>query len=162
METSRPARTDDLPRLVELGRSGADELTALRGGSLYGRREGAGGIERPALAAALSDPACTVQVGSIGGAVVGFGVGRSEELTGGGRLGRVEALYVEPGARSVGVGEAIMHAMTTWFEAQGCDGVDAMALPGHRATKSFFEGAGFKARLIVMHKHLGGGEGARG
>ena len=31
---------------------------------------------------------------------------------------------------------------------------DAMALPGHRATKNFFEAHGFTARALVMHRRL--------
>jgi hypothetical protein len=32
--------------------------------------------------------------------------------------------------------------------------VDVIALPGHRATKNFFEEQGFTARAIVMHHGL--------
>lgn len=35
--------------------------------------------------------------------------------------------------------------------AQGCTGVGAVVLPGHRATKNFFEGHGFSARALTMH-----------
>ena len=31
----------------------------------------------------------------------------------------------------------------------------ALALPGHRATKNFFEGQHFTARALVMHRRLG-------
>jgi hypothetical protein len=31
-------------------------------------------------------------------------------------------------------------------------GIDAFALPGMRETKNFFEGSGFTARLLVMHR----------
>jgi hypothetical protein len=38
--------------------------------------------------------------------------------------------------------------------ARGCAGIDALALPGHRTTKNFFEGSGFTARALVMHRAL--------
>jgi GNAT superfamily N-acetyltransferase len=66
-------------------------------------------------------------------------------------LGRITDLFVEPGARAVGVGEALMDALLPWFRARECRGVDATALPGNRETKNFFEMSGFTARLLVMH-----------
>jgi GNAT superfamily N-acetyltransferase len=69
----------------------------------------------------------------------------------------VAALYVVPAARGVGVGEAMMERLLAWFARQGCRGVDAEALPGDRASKSFWEDAGFRARLITMHRDLDDG-----
>ena len=39
----------------------------------------------------------------------------------------------------------------TWCRARDCRGIDAIALPGNRATKNFFEASGFTARMLVMH-----------
>lgn len=44
--------------------------------------------------------------------------------------------------------------LVQWCQAEGCAGVDTLALPGSRATKSFFEGEGFTACLLVMHRSL--------
>ncbi len=103
---------------------------------------------------ALADPARELVVGTLDGVVVGYGLGRREDLGGGQALGRVEALYVEPPARGVGVGEAVLGRLMDWFAVQGCTGVDALALPGDREAKSFFEGAGFKTRLLIMHRDV--------
>ena len=86
--------------------------------------------------------------------VVGYATVRVEVLRDGARLGVIDDLYVEPGARSVGVGEAMMGLLLEWCRDQGCRGVDALALPGMRATKNFFEESGFSARLIVMHHRM--------
>jgi len=85
---------------------------------------------------------------------VGFASARIEQLRDGTTLGVIGDLYVEPDARGVGVGEALMDALLVWASERGCQGVDATALPGDRATKNFFEGSGFTARLLVMHHRV--------
>jgi hypothetical protein len=54
----------------------------------------------------------------------------------------------------VGVGEAVMDHLVAWCRAQGCFGVDSLALPGDRQTKNFFESFGLVARAIVVHRPL--------
>ena len=66
----------------------------------------------------------------------------------------IDDIFVEDEARGVGVGEAMMADLVAWCTEQGCVGIDAMALPGHRATKNFFEESGFTARKLVMHHVL--------
>ena len=90
-------------------------------------------------------------VGTIDDVVVGFGVVTVEPLTDGGRLGVVSELFVDAEARAVGVGEAMLEPLVAFCTREGCVGVDAFALPGHRAAKNFFEESGFTARAIVMH-----------
>ena len=41
---------------------------------------------------------------------------------------------------------------STGAAAQGCFGVDSLALPGDRHTKNFFESFGLVARAIVVHR----------
>ena len=95
-------------------------------------------------------------VGTIDGVVVGYAVARVERLGDGSRLGVVDDIFVEEEARGIGVGEAMMNDLVAWSRAKGCFGMDAMALPGHRLTKNFFEESGFTARKIVMHRSLDG------
>jgi len=89
-------------------------------------------------------------VGTFDGAVVGVAAGwaRSDGPA------RIECLYVEPGARAVGVGAGLVEALVEWFRSRGCADVDAVALPGDRSTKQLLESAGFKARLLVLHRSL--------
>jgi len=61
---------------------------------------------------------------------------------------------VEPEAREVGVGEAMADALVAHCDDRRCIGIDAPALPGHRAAKNFFEAHGFTARALVMHRRL--------
>ena len=66
----------------------------------------------------------------------------------------IEDIYVDPGARAVGLGETLMNHLIDWCRARGCFGVDSLALPGDRDTKNFFESFGLVARAIVVHRPL--------
>jgi hypothetical protein len=48
-----------------------------------------------------------------------------------------------------------MAAIVESAEEAGCFGLDALVLPGNRATKNFFEASGLTARAIVVHRSLG-------
>ena len=96
-----------------------------------------------------------MQLGCIDGVPVGYALARIVPLPSGERLGVVEELYVDAEARDVGVGEALMDDVVAFCRAAGCVGVDAVALPGDRATKNFFETFGLVARAIVVHRSLG-------
>jgi GNAT superfamily N-acetyltransferase len=75
-------------------------------------------------------------------------------LRDGTRLGQIVELFVTADARSVSVGEGLLDQLVDWCRDEGCVGIDAFALPGHRAAKNFFETAGFTARALVMHHEL--------
>jgi GNAT superfamily N-acetyltransferase len=157
MEQARTATADDVPRVVELARALRSELTQHRGGHLWANREVDGEPLDVVLADAVAAPDPRIIVGSIDGVVVGYGFVTIEHLRDGSRLGRIAELFVEPDARGVGVGEAIANVIVDHCRAAGCSGVDAVALPGHRATKNFFEEQGFTARALVMHHELDAG-----
>jgi GNAT superfamily N-acetyltransferase len=106
------------------------------------------------LAAAIASPDHRVVAGTIDDVVVGYAAARVENLRTGSRLAVIDELYVEAEARAVGVGEALMADIVAWAADEHCDGIDAMALPGDRNTKNFFEMSGFTARLLVMHHRL--------
>ncbi len=155
LEAVRPATDADLDRLVALAAEAVDEQRDARGGGVWSRREARRDPSRT-LADALSDGATSVVVGTLDEAVVGYGVLRIETLDDGGLLAVVDDLYVEPGARGVGVGEALMADLVGRATTAGCLGIDALALPGNRETKNFFEASGLTARAIVVHRSLGG------
>jgi GNAT superfamily N-acetyltransferase len=102
----------------------------------------------------MEDPRRCVWSGTIDGVVVGYAAAHHEQLADGSRLGVIDDLFVEPDARCVGVGEALMDRIVDWCRATGCAGVDAVALPGSRETKNFFEESGITARLLVMHRRI--------
>lgn len=154
MEGVRPATEDDLPRLAELARAGIAELTPMKGGVVWAAREARAEPVEESLKVSLADDATHLVVGTIDDVPVGYASVRLETLNDGSCLGVVDDIFVEEGAREVGVGEAMMGELIAWCEAHGCFGMDAMALPGHRSTKNFFEESGFTARNLVMHHRL--------
>lgn len=157
MEGVRPARREDAERCAELCAGALEALATQRGGALFTRRETglvAKALLRPGgLDRLLADTRRTVLLGTVDGAVVGLATARVDAV-GEATLGVVDACYVEPAARGVGVGRALLDAVVQRLRAAGCRGVDVSALPGDRTTKNLLESAGFKARLLVMHKAL--------
>ena len=154
MEAVRAATPEDLPAIIGLVDALRTELTPMRGGRIWAVREARSGPPGDAYGALLTDPSACVVVGTIDDVVVGFGVATIEALNDGSRLGVVSELFVDGEARAVGVGEGMLEALVAFCGREGCVGVDAFALPGHRAAKNFFEESGFTARAIVMHHVL--------
>ncbi len=153
----RPARPPDRAELVRLGEAARAHLGHHRGGDVYREREGRPEPLQESLDADLAAAeagSALVLVGGLGPVAVGYAVVRLAE-TGNGRLAVVSDLFVEPDARCVGVGRALMEAVVEWATDAGCHGVDAEVLPGDRATKNFFEGFGLVARKITVHRSLG-------
>lgn len=154
LEACRPAKPDDVPRLAELVAASIAELQAGRGGAVWARTSARIAPHEVQLERELAAPDHHVVVGTLDGAVLAFGVVRVEVVHDGGHLGVVTDLYTEPGAREVGLGEVVMQHLVEWCAAQGCFGVDSLALPGDRHTKNFFESFGLVARAIVVHRPL--------
>jgi ribosomal protein S18 acetylase RimI-like enzyme len=155
VESTRPATVEDIPRVVELAGLMRTELAAMRGGRLWLEREAWAEPLDDAYAALLTRDDALLLLGRIDDVVVGFGAVVVEPLRSGARLAVITDLFVEPEAREVGVGEALITALVEHGGALGCIGVDASALPGHRAAKNFFETHGFTARALTMHRGLG-------
>ena len=153
-EASRAALVADLPRLAELAEEAVETLRPGRGGELWARQLGRVSPFVDRLADELEAADHHVVVGTLDDVVVGYGVARVEVLRDAGRLGVVTDLYTDPGCRGVGIGELMMRALVDWCVAQGCFGVDSLALPGDRHTKNFFESFGLVARAITVHRPL--------
>lgn len=141
----------DIPRLAELNRAVIEELAPMRGGGIWKAREARHEPIEEGLEGLLDDPDARVLVATIDGTVVGYAVTHLEHLPDGSVLGVIDDIFVEDGARQVGLGELMINDLMSWCEERKCVGMDAMALPGHRATKNFFEESGFTARQLVMH-----------
>jgi GNAT superfamily N-acetyltransferase len=149
VEASRAARPEDMERCAVLVADALVEFAARRGGADLGpldptdllRTWSAIGEDRAFL------------VGTFEDAIVGFAAG-SVERDGTEPIGRVDCCYVEPDARTVGVGATLIGELVRWFDMRGCTALDALALPGDRSTKQLLEAAGFKTRLLVLRRSL--------
>ena len=146
-----PADLAELERLDDLARA---HLGPHRGGELYLLRDARPVPPGPSFLDDLEDPRRLVLVGTIDGQPVGYAITSLEALRDGYLLADVREIFVESDARDVGVGEALMDHIVRWATEEGCDGVDARALPGDRSTKNFFETFGLVARAITVHRDL--------
>jgi GNAT superfamily N-acetyltransferase len=154
IEAVRPATAADVERLAELAAAAVSEQVASRGGAIWSVREAREVPASASFATALADPDRTVLCGTLDDVVVAYAVVGVEALRDGTTLGVLSDLFSEPEAREVGVGELLVDAVIEWCGARGCIGIDALVLPGNRATKNFFEMLGFTARALVVHKKL--------
>ena len=154
IEAARVATEADVDRLAELAALAVAEQAEARGGPIWSQREARAVPAGPSLREDLDDASRLVLAGTIDDAIIGYAVVRTEPLRDGRLLGVLSDIYVEPEARAVGVGEVLVDAVLDWCRAQGCTGVDGLALPGNRDTKNFFETFGFTARAIVVHRRL--------
>lgn len=144
---------DDVPTLTTLYHSLSAEMEALR--PMWPLADGIAEPVADSLTAMTDDPTWLMYVGRIEEHIVGFLFGHDEPLlpqADGERIGSIRFIYTDPGAREVGVGEAMVGAFITDAQARGIRRFDAHVSPGHRHAKNFFESHGFKARAIVMHR----------
>lgn len=155
VEAVRGAEGGDAERCADLCRKGFDEAHGRRGGALLARREidvvGTALLRPGGLLRLLADRTRLVLMGTLDAVAVGMLVGRAVDVRGAG-LAVVEFCYVDPDARGVGVGRALLDGFVAWASERGCAGFDVPVLPGDRAAKQLLEAAGFSARLLVMHR----------
>lgn len=154
MESVRRAEPGDITQLAELAEAAFEEAGRGRGGAIWAVREARAAPMRDALSDIVDDPGWLVLVGMIDEVVLGYSVARLEQLRDASLLAVVEDLFVDPGARGVGLGEALMDEVVRWAREAGCRGIDALVLPGDRASKNFFETFGLVARAILVHRSL--------
>jgi GNAT superfamily N-acetyltransferase len=154
IEGARPATAADLGRLAGLAAEAVAEQAGDRGGAVWSVREARPVPAEESLARDLEDDDTLVLAGTIDDAVIGYAVVHVEPMRDGRTLGILSDVYVEPEGRAVGVGEALVDQVLEWCRARGCAGVDALALPGNRESKNFFETFGFTARALVVHRSL--------
>jgi GNAT superfamily N-acetyltransferase len=66
----------------------------------------------------------------------------------------IDLLYVQPDARGVGIGSAMMEVALAEITQRGGLRINAAALPGDRSTKNLFERHGLVAQMITVGKTL--------
>ncbi len=148
MLSARPATPVDVDEVARLWDLAVGPLSGQRGGPML-----AASLlqHRVRATTAISDSQNVVVLGLVDTVPVGISFATLRSV-GDRRVATVELLYVEPQARRIGVGEEMLELLIEQCEPWEPTSIDAPALPGDRATKSFFEAHGFKARLLVMQR----------
>jgi GNAT superfamily N-acetyltransferase len=157
-EAVHRATDADLGELTRLSRLLIDELGGQRGGRAWYLRSGKSEPLSVDLRRALHDPDAYVVVGTYAHSAVGYVTARLQSQPDGTTWAVVDDVYVEPDARGVGVGEALLDGVLEWAAGCGCTAVDAVVLPGMRESKNFFERFGLVARSISVQRRLGGSQ----
>ena len=89
---------------------------------MWARREARAEPVEDSLGAAITADDHLVLVGELDGVALGYAVARVDALRDGSSVGVVEDLYVERGAREIGLGEALMDGVIEWCRARGLHG----------------------------------------
>ena len=146
---ARHAAVDELPLLRHLAeQSKADRLTE-RGGVVLERLD-----PRPAIDdARLAVHDVLLAVGLYDDVAFGYAHAAVVDVDGT-RIVRLYDVFVEPEARGVGIGEALLTFVFDWAQAQHAGAIDSVVLPGNREGKNFFERFGLVARAIHGYRVL--------
>lgn len=153
----RRATPNDVDAIVALVEAVRVELGPERGGQAWLVTEARPDPVRASLASDVAeqqDFGVRVAVAGIDDVVLGAAVTRSCARHDGTTAARIDELVVDPAARGVGLGVALLDDAVAWASAAGAHVIESTALPGQRATKNFFEAAGMKARLLTVSRLL--------
>lgn len=142
---ARPAVDADLDDLNSLVAAASTLVRPARGGFQHLDVDGEGW----SISARYADADAIVLVGMLDEVAVGYVVLSARRAA-----ATIEAMYVDPEAREVGLGEALLDSAIAWSQGRGCSTLDAVALPGDRHTKNFFETFGMVARAITVSRAL--------
>ena len=148
----RPARgadVDELQRLEDEARAGLD---GARGGARWLEEHPPIGSRWAEVVAERS--VFVAEIGEVEGldqppAVVGYLL-----LDVDGDVAHIEQVFVTPGARELGFGDALVQAATDEARSAGATYLEGEALPGDRESKNLFERARITARLITVSRRL--------
>ncbi len=152
VEAVRRAGADDAPVLATLERDARAALVDARGGAAALAEQPAQDDWTPALA----DPDRRVFVATIDDVVLGYLELAAPSIGDTHGTWVVRQVYVDPGARGLGLGDDLLGAAIDAARAGGAAAIESWALPGDRDTKNLFERAGVTARKLVVSKRLGG------
>jgi GNAT superfamily N-acetyltransferase len=148
----RPARRADVDELQMLEDEARAGLDGARGGDRWleehppiGSRWAEVVADRSVFVAEIADVEGLDQPP----AVVGYLV-----LDVDGQVARIDQVFVTPGARELGFGDALVDIATEEARSAGATYLEGEALPGDRDTKNLFERARITARLITVSRRL--------
>ena len=153
VEFVRPATASDLVELCRLEVAYRDAAgSTSRGGEQWLRTHPA--LDLSGWTRRVSDETAETVVAGIDGVVLGFASLRLNTSTHSTPVAEIDGIFVEEGARELGLGDAMLAALVDGARRLGAKEIEATALPGDRDTKNLFERAGLVARLITVSKSL--------
>ena len=141
----RPADGDDVGQLIELEEKARASLVDARGGRRWLDEHRLVGPDWPQRIARGGVFVAELRVTELRPVVVGFlAIDLGEPVS------SVEQVYIEPEARELGFGDALLAAAVDAARGAGASVFEGEALPGDRDTKNLYERAGITARLITV------------
>ncbi len=105
------------------------------------------------LVAQITDPRRVVLVAEVSGDVVGYVFGEiadTDWMQLRGPCGIVQDVFVEPRARGLGAGRALLEAAIAWMHARGRDQVVLMTKTRNEAAQRLFASLGFRPTMVEM------------
>lgn len=152
--TARPAVEADLPTLAALVADGIAATAGQRGAELWRLEWAPHPPFDASLRQRLHDPDTGTLVGGFDDHVLGVLLLDRRQVADGRGIARITFVFVEPDARHIGIGEALIDAAAAWARATGCTGLDGLALPGDRHVKNLYERSGMTARELTTFREL--------
>jgi GNAT superfamily N-acetyltransferase len=147
-ELVRPYATHDLDWMSLCAQQALTSIDQYRGGALAAQRYS--DLDMRAAMVSLTDRSDTcVLIGTFDAVPVGFAIAVEHAP-----LADVAAIYVDPEARALSIGEALLGEVIDWARGRGLEGITAEALPGDRSTKNFFETFGLVAHRLIVYRSL--------
>ena len=140
----RDAERCDVPELVWLETTAREHLPGQRGGDLWLARHPA---QSPRWSSVDTGD---VVVGVIDEVSVGYLRFHVVDA-----VLHVDDVFVHPGAREVGFGDALLAAAIERGVERGAGRIEAEALPGDRETKNLYERAAITAKRIILSAAIG-------
>tara|TARA_B100000929_G_scaffold78651_1_gene61393 strand:+ start:106 stop:582 length:477 start_codon:yes stop_codon:yes gene_type:complete len=153
-ESSRLASIDDLETLIFLRKEAISELKNKRGGEVLLNLDSFSEDSSENFSYWFDSSDHRIFTGLFGDAVVAYGVLEFSKTNDNQKIASIKEIFVLKDARSVGVGESVIHSITNEAIEHNAIGIDSFALPGDRETKNFFETQGMVARLIHVYRPL--------
>jgi len=153
-ESSRLASIDDLETLIFLRKEAISELKDKRGGEVLLNLDSFSEDSSENFSYWFDSSDHRIFTGLFGDAVVAYGVLEFSKTNDNQKIASIKEIFVLKDARSVGVGESVIHSITNEAIEHNAIGIDSFALPGDRETKNFFETQGMVARLIHVYRPL--------
>ena len=148
------ASIDDLETLIFLRKEAISELRNKRGGEVLLNLDSFSEDSSENFSYWFDSSDHRIFTGLFGDAVVAYGVLEFSKTNDNQKIASIKEIFVLKDARSVGVGESVIHSITNEAIEHNAIGIDSFALPGDRETKNFFETQGMVARLIHVYRPL--------